>query len=165
MNVCPAMVAVPVLSASVFAATASCTVPFPDPLLSDEMLIQLALLAAVQPQPAGAVTPTDAVPPALLMFCVDGEIANEHPASCVTVKVWSPAVMVPVRGGPALAATAYWTDPFPVPVEPAVTLSQLALLDALQLQPAAVPTSNRPAPPPAGADADAGERANVQPWP
>jgi len=113
----------------------------PDPLLPEEMPIQLAWLAALQAQPAAAVTATDEVPPALPTFWLDGEIANEHPASCVSVNVCAPAVIVPERDGPVLAVTAYWTDPLPLPGEPALTVNQLALLAAVQPHPPAVRTS------------------------
>jgi hypothetical protein len=52
-----------------------------------------------------------------------------------------------------------------VPVAPAVIVSQLALLDADHPQPPAVRTSNDPAPPPAGLDADGADSENVQPCP
>src|SRR4051812_5831520 len=165
VKVWPAIVTVPVRPASVFPAITSCTVPLPDPLFPEEIPIQLALLVAVHEQPPGAVTPTAIVPPPLAMFCVDADSVNEQPASCVTVNVRSPAVIVPVRDGPLLAAAAYCTDPFPLPVDPAVTVSQLALLAALQPHPSPERTSNLPEVPPDGADAVVGESANVQPCP
>jgi hypothetical protein len=63
VNVWPAMVAVPVRAASVFASTVTCTVPLPDPLPADRW-IHGALLVAVQLQPAPPVTVTAiGVPP------------------------------------------------------------------------------------------------------
>jgi hypothetical protein len=106
VNVCPPIVTVPRRSASVFAAIASCTVPLPDPPLPEEMLIHGTLLAAAHEHPAGAVTPTDAFPPLLPAFWLAGEIENEQPPSCPTVNVCPPAVIVPVRCGPVLAAAA-----------------------------------------------------------
>jgi hypothetical protein len=68
VNVWPAIVTVPVRSAPVFAAIASCTVPLPDPLPPEVMPIHGAWLSALHEQPAAAVTPTDAVPPPLPAF-------------------------------------------------------------------------------------------------
>jgi hypothetical protein len=68
VNVCPAIVAVPRRSPSAFAATANCTVPFPDPLLPEEILIHAAPLVAVHGHPPAAVTVTDTVPPVLATF-------------------------------------------------------------------------------------------------
>jgi hypothetical protein len=55
--------------------------------------------------------------------------------------------------------------PFPLPVAPAVIVSQAALLDADHPQPPAVRTSKAPAPPPAGLEAEAADSENVQPCP
>jgi hypothetical protein len=70
------------------------------------MPIHETLLAAFHEQPAGAVTPTDAFPPLLPTFWLEGEIVNAQPSSCCTVNVFPPAVIVPVRRGPVLAAAA-----------------------------------------------------------
>jgi hypothetical protein len=106
VNAWPAIVTVPRRSASAFAAITSCTVPLPDPPLPEEMPIHGTLLPAFHEQPAGAVTPTDAFPPMLPTFWLAGEIENEQPPSCPTVSVCPPAVIVPVRCGPVLAAAA-----------------------------------------------------------
>jgi hypothetical protein len=147
------------------AATTSCTVPLPDPLLPAEMLIQAALLDAFQLHPAGAVTDTEAGPPPLPTFWLAGEIEYEHPPSCVTVNVWPPAVIVPVRCGPGFAAAEKRTVPLPLPDAPPVTDSQFALLDADHPHPSVARTSNDPLPPPAGTEARFAESENVQPWP
>lgn len=55
--------------------------------------------------------------------------------------------MVPLRAGPVFAAAVNRTVPFPVPAAPSVTEIHGALLVAVQLQPAAVCTSNDPDPP------------------
>ena len=81
MDVWPAIETVPLRAASAFAPITSCTEPLPDPLLPDEMPIQLALLDDDHEQPAGAVTLTDALPPALLTFWLAGEIEYEHPTA------------------------------------------------------------------------------------
>ena len=57
-----------------------------------------------------------------------------HGAAWVTVKVWPAMVIVPLRWAPVLPATATLTVPLPVPVAPALTVSQAALLVALQAQ-------------------------------
>ena len=59
----------------------------------------VALLTAVQLQPVPAVTVTVPVVPAdVARFDEVGEIVNVQGApACVTVKVWPPIVMVPVR--------------------------------------------------------------------
>ena len=68
----------------------------------------VALLTAVQPQPVPAATVTVPVVAADDARLDDaGEIVNVHGApACVTVKVWPPIVIVPVREVvPVLAAT------------------------------------------------------------
>jgi hypothetical protein len=61
------MVRVPVREvAVVLAPTEKLTVPLPLPLLPEEIVIQFALLAAVQLQPVDAVTTTLPVPVAWL---------------------------------------------------------------------------------------------------
>jgi hypothetical protein len=47
--------------------------PLPDPLEPDLMVIQLALLVAVQPQPEPPVIVTDAVPPLAVTLCDVGD--------------------------------------------------------------------------------------------
>lgn len=98
----PAIVTVPRRSASGFAATASCTLPLPVPLLPEEMVIHGALLTAVHEQPPGAVTATETVPPALATFWLEGEIEYAQPPAWFTVNVWPPAVIVPDLSGPVL---------------------------------------------------------------
>jgi hypothetical protein len=58
------MVNVPVrLVVALFAETEYLTVPLPVPLAPDEILIQVALLTAVQEHPDGEVTLAVALPP------------------------------------------------------------------------------------------------------
>ena len=73
VKVCPATVRVPVLDeVVVLAATEKAVVPLPLPLLPEDMVIQVALLEAVQEQPVGAVTLTFPVPaPELTVALVD----------------------------------------------------------------------------------------------
>ena len=95
------------------------------------------MLAAVQAQPAGALTPATApaTPPAGTERLV-GDTESVQPA-WVTVKVRPAMVIVPVRGValPKLGATEKTTSPLPLPVWPDVMVIQLALLAAVQLQP------------------------------
>lgn len=74
MNVCVAIVAVPVRAAPVFAATLKPTGPFPVPLAPDVMVIHGAWLAAVHAQPAPAVTVTVPVVAAAPTFWLGGAI-------------------------------------------------------------------------------------------
>jgi len=72
------------------------------------IVIQPTLLVADQPQPVPAVTVTVPVAAAdVVRFDDVGLIVNVQGApACVTVKVWPPIVIVPVRDVvPALAAT------------------------------------------------------------
>jgi hypothetical protein len=56
--------------------------------------------------------------------------------------------MVPLRAAPVFAAAVNVTTPLPLPLAPAVTVIQDALLAAVQPQPLAVETSTgEPAPP------------------
>ena len=74
VNVCPAMVAVPVRVGPLVAATVMPTVPAPLPNgVATE--IQLALLAAVQGHPGPAFTVTTIDPPLLPAAYVGGAIA------------------------------------------------------------------------------------------
>src|SRR5689334_10866847 len=92
-----------------FAATEYVTEPLPVPMDGDVMVIHAAPLLAVQPQPAFAVTVTVPVPP-LPPNCTrvgDTRIVQLAGAPAwVTVWVWPPAVIAPVRAlVPVLACT------------------------------------------------------------
>jgi hypothetical protein len=77
VKVCPVMVSVPVRElVLVFAATEKLTVPLPEPLLPEVMVIQLSLLVAVQAQLLGEVTFTLPLPPLLGKGWLVGEIAS-----------------------------------------------------------------------------------------
>ena len=92
---------------------------------------------------------------------VDGQ--PPPPAVCETVKFWPLTVIIPVRAGPVLAATAKFTEPLPEPL--LVVVIQFALLAAAQAQPADVAMPKDPLPP---ADAKLwllGLRVYVQPPP
>ena len=80
--------------------------PLPLPLPPEVIVIQGALLVAVQAQPAAVVTPTLPVPPLPGTDALVGEMLNEQAAAWVTVKVLPATVIVPVRGVvPVLGAT------------------------------------------------------------
>jgi len=111
------------------------------------MLIHASLLVAVQAQPAPALTVTVPVVAADdARFDERGEIVNVHGAPAwVTVNVLPAIVSVPVREvEPVLAPTLYVTVPLPVPLAPAVTLSQPALVVAVQTHPALAVTVTVP---------------------
>ena len=57
-------------------------------------------------------------------------------------------VNVPVRWPPVFAATVNVTEPLPLPLEPVVTMIQLALLTAVQAQPDGAVTATGPPVPP-----------------
>lgn len=74
-------------------------------------------------------------------------------AAWFTVNVWPPIVAVPARAAPVLAAAFNVTVPFPLPLEPAVTVSHAALLVVVHPQPVAVDTATLiPVAPDAGTD-------------
>ena len=79
----------------------------PLPVAPALIVIQLALLAAVQPQPLGAVTATVPLLEPYTTLADDEAIVELHGVpACVTVKVFPPTVSVPVRGAVVgLAAT------------------------------------------------------------
>ena len=63
------------------------------------------------------------------------------------MNAWPAIVSVPVRAPPVLAATLYVTVPGPVTELPPITVSQLTLLCAVQLQPAVALTVTQFDPP------------------
>ena len=78
----------------------------------------------------------------------------------MTVKIWPPTVIVPVRSVVSvLAATLNVIVPLPDPLAAPVMVSQLALLDADHAHPEPVDTLNELEPPAFGMDFDAGEIA------
>src|SRR2546422_699086 len=109
------------------------------------------LVATCQPQVTGAVTATVPVPPAASKVWLVGaiEVTQTPEASCDTVTVAPATVNVPVRGMPVLAATVAVTLPLPVPFAPLVIVMKLALLMAVQVQPAFALTGVVSEPPPA----------------
>jgi hypothetical protein len=100
------------------------------------MVSHESLEVAVQLHPAPALTATTpVVAVANARFDEVGEIENVQGAPAwLTVNVWPPIVIVPVRESPVLAATLYVTVPFPVPVPPDAMVIHGALVVATQLQ-------------------------------
>ena len=139
------------------------TAPSPDPLAPDATVIQLAALAAVQAHPPAAVTLTDTSPPAASTCCDCGAMANVHPADCVTVICASATVIVPLRAGPATAATLNLMPPLPLADVGPVRAIQGESLDAVHWQPADVSIVAAPAPPWAPNGCDLGSTAKLQP--
>src|SRR6187397_225006 len=117
------MLMIPDRSAPVaFGAATKLTVPLPVPDAAPLIVIQAAPVDAVHPQLAPAVTPIEPVPPAAATVCDVGAIENVHgTACCVTVSVWPPMVIVPLRAAPRFSTTVKTTTPLPVPDDPPVT--------------------------------------------
>jgi hypothetical protein len=91
-----------------------------------------------------------------------GAGAVEAPVS-VTVKVAPPIVKVPVRLlVDVFAAALKFTVPLPVPLAPAVMVSQVAPVTVIQLHPVPAATLTLPVPPDAGKVCETGERVIVQ---
>jgi hypothetical protein len=89
----------------------------------------------------------------------------EQPLAWLTVNGCPAIVSVPVRAGPESAAAVNVTVPFPLPLAPAVIVSQLSAVAAVQVHPAAVVTvTGVPAPPAAPIDWLEGFIAYEQPF-
>ena len=74
MNICPAIVSVPLRDVvELFAAALKLTVPLPEPLAPAVTVSQLALLVAVHVQPVPAVTFVLPVPPPAATFAEDDD--------------------------------------------------------------------------------------------
>src|SRR5437867_1540960 len=106
------------------------------------MVIHGAVVAAVQSQPAPAVTAAWPVPPLDVEACDVGAIEYVHPPPALPAAPWvmvtvCPATLrVPVRGEAAgLAAAEYVTGPLPVPEAPVVIEIQSAPGTELHAQP------------------------------
>lgn len=128
----------------------------PAPVLPEEITIQETLLTAIQLHSAGAVTLTMPKPP------LDGTLALAAPSVMVQptpawlmLKVRPPIVREPNRVAPlGFAVTKYARVPFPVPLAPAVMLSQSLLLTAVQAQ--LLVMASVPAPPDTGGNGEVG---------
>lgn len=147
----PAIVKVPVRAlVLVLAATENLTVPLPEPLLPEVMVIQLAWLTAVQLQELVVATFTVPVPPLAMNDWEVGVIVYSQSGAPAwfNMKDFPATVKVPVRRLVlVLAATEYLTVPLPEPLLPEVMVIQFALLTAVQQQPDSVVTFMLPLPP------------------
>jgi hypothetical protein len=141
------------------------TVPFPLPLAPLVMVTHDALSDAVHAQPAGMATEMlPVVAPASTDTPVGERVAVHGTPACVTVNVSPAIVTTPVRGEMlGFAAMLYPTAPFPLPLEPLVTVIHDAELTAVQLQPAAALTETEPVRAPEPTDRLVGEIAKLQP--
>ena len=105
------------------------------------MVTQAALLVAVQPQPAAAVTvavPVAPLPGGVELF---GETLTFQLPCCLIVTVCPATVSVPVRAErEVFAAMLNAAVPLPLPLAPEVIVSQVALLVAVQAHPASAVT-------------------------
>jgi hypothetical protein len=153
VNVCPAMVTVPLrATGSGFASAATVTVPLPVPLDPPGIVSHATLVDALQlHEAADAVTVTVAFPASGPRLAFDGAIVNVHGgggvADCVIVSVRPATVSVPDRSAPPLAATVNETVVSPLPL---VVFSVIhgALLDAVHAQPACAASTRSVALPP-----------------
>ncbi len=152
LKVLPAIVTEPDREAVlVLAAAATVTEPFAGAVTVSHEL----LLVAVQVQPAGAVTVTGVLSPAVANAHDAGEIVSLHVSpACVALKVWPAIVTEPDRDAVlVLAAAATVTEPF----AGAVTVSHELLLVAVQVQPVGAVTVTGVLSPPVANAHDAGE--------
>lgn len=141
--------------------------PLPLPLAPLSMVSQAAPLDAVHAHAAGSVTATvPCAPAAATEAPVGASAAVQTTPAWVTVKVWPPTVIVPVREASAVfAATAKFTVPSPEPLAPDVMVIHEAAEEADQEQPARVSTVTLPLVAPAGTEALTGAMSNVHAWP
>ena len=111
--------------------------PLPKPLAPAVIVNQLALLVAVHPQPACAVTDSAVLPPPGVADTVTGFTVKLHAApGCVKVTICPATVTVPMRSSAVgLAAAVTLTVPSPVALAPTVTLSHAVLVVATHAQP------------------------------
>jgi hypothetical protein len=172
VNVCPAMVSVPLRAVPGLAAALNAIVPLPVPEAPLVTVSQGALAVAVHAHDAAeAVTVVEPVPPGSDIDCAVGAIVNVHggggggaAAAWVTVNVFPAATIVADRVEVAvLAATAKATVPLPVPDSPDVRLIHGTLVDAVHTHvPDEAVTAIEPDAPASPTFCDAGEIENVQ---
>src|SRR5436309_3091099 len=90
---------------------------------------------AVQVQVLPPLTAILPVPPLAAKLSLVAASVKGQLVACAMVKLLSATVIVPVRAAvPKLGATEYATPPLPVPLNPAVSVIQSALLFAVQVQ-------------------------------
>jgi len=141
VNVCPAIVSVPLRAAALFTATANATMPLPVPEAPAVSVNHGAFALAVHAHVfAEAVTVTEPEAPLSATFWLVGEIVNVQVGgggggACVTVNVLPAAAIEALRELlPVLAATVNPTLPLPVPEVPPVMLIHGALVVAVHAQ-------------------------------
>ena len=153
MNVWPAIVAVPLRIAPVFAATLKVTDPLPVPDAPLDTVIQETLLAAVHEHQLAVETAIVAVPPVAANDCDTGEIAKlQDEESWMTVKGCEPTETVPTRVLPLFAATPTGIVALPVPDALPSIVSQFAAVEAVHPQAGPVVRLSVAVPPPAPTD-------------
>jgi hypothetical protein len=130
----------------------------PLPLVPAVMVIQDAVVDAVQLQLPGRLTPTVPVPLFASTERDDAVSVTSHAtALCATVMVCPATLTVPLRGAPGLAATVMFTVPAPFPGDPLDTAIQSDWLVAVQVHPACASKCAVNAPPADAMEAFAGE--------
>jgi len=131
------------------------------------MVIQVAVVVAVQLHPVAALTVKLPVPALDVGLADVGETVGEQVApDWLTVNVCPPTDTVPTRDVVAVfAATVYENVPLPVPVAPAVTVIQASLAVAAQPHPVDALMVTMLEPPEAGAVVDDGDSAETHETP
>jgi hypothetical protein len=136
----PATVTVPLRLEPLLLVAVNVTLPEPLPEMVLAVSQLLVLLTLQPPQVEPAVIVTEALPPPLGNDSDVGDTVNAHDAAaCVTVSVWPPMSMVPVRLDEELACTVKPTVALPEPLDVAIVI-QLTLLAAVHPQPVPVDT-------------------------
>jgi hypothetical protein len=104
---------------------------------------------AVQEQVGPAVTANDPLPPPEEKVWLEGSMLYEHGAgaSCDTVKVRPPAVIVALLAAPLFASTPNWMVPLPEPLAPDVMRTHDWEAVAVHVHPAAAVIVKEPVPP------------------
>ena len=157
------------------AATLNVTEPFPLPLAPAVTVTHAALLLAVQVQPLPAVTVTVPLPPVSATVAFDGPTryvqapgtagpsgVSACPA-CVTVDLWSPRMIVPIRrSSKGLGGMVRRTVAAPLPVTGVANEIQLAFVAMVHEQPLIVDTATSRVPPLASMERLSGPSSNRQ---
>ena len=131
----PPMTTLPVLLPAELAATVRVTVPSPEPLAPEAMVIQGTPLKVVQAHPAPAVTVIVMLPPDAPTCGDCGDTPTEQPPDCV-IPIWVPArLMFPVRVGPEVGATMKPTEAPPLPDVAPLNVIHGTSADAVQSHP------------------------------
>src|SRR5688572_26187538 len=116
----PATVRVPLRAGPVVGATANWTVPFPFRRPPLAIVMNDALLVAVQSHAAAVVTATVPAPPVCATEDDSGLMLKLQPELWLTTNGRPAMVSVPLRAGPVFGATANWSGPVPFRLPPPV---------------------------------------------